>query len=354
MLLSTTPLGGSMRGRVIVLAIALLAASVAGCVGNDDQGPGSADGGTVPDDGAPASAASLPTRFLTGSMGLTGLAPSDGSPERVPVGSFYADWTAGEEQPTWTGAPLTNALHVQEARLTFYYTADEGAVATTGPQDQGFPEFVVYLGTEQAPMAWASLEGPDVVTSEDVVEISGRLSLPEGGLVLPAGVEPVVKIAPVQGQVDEADELVILVNGTETPSRAVLQGQRITLPNHENETVLDETGLLASSAYVTGPMEGTTAANHTIDVPAGAAGLTASLERVQGAGVADIDLEVIGPDGQVVARSVTPEDDEGIALYGPNVDAIGSGTWTLRVVNYGNVAVQYQLTAELLSPVQTA
>lgn len=332
-----------------ILALTILVAAPAGCLGADDD----ASGSQTPGEQAPPPQDPLPTYFLDGDMGLVERFPSNEEPERVPVGSFYTDWTAGDEQPTWTGTATPVAYRVSAVTLTFYYTADQ-AVATTGPQGEGFPEFVVYLGTEQAPMAWASLQGPDVVRSGDVVRVTGELSLPRGGLVLPAGVDPVVKIAPVQGQGEEENELVILVDSTETPSRAVLEGERIVLSPVRSERMLDTSGILAGSAYATGPQEDTTADSHEVEVPPDARGLTASLQRVQGAGVADIDLEVLGPDGEVVARSVTPEDDEGVALYRPNVEAIGTGTWTLRVVNYGNVAVEYELQAELLHPVQQA
>jgi hypothetical protein len=71
---------------------------------------------------------------------------------------------------------------------------------------------------------------------------------------------------------------------------------------------------------------------------------------VQGAGIADIDLELLGAEDEVVARSVTPEAVEGLALREPNVAAVGEGPWTLRVVNYGNAAVEYELTATALDP----
>lgn len=337
-----------MRARALLVAGLIV---LSGCLGS--QTPEQPGNRTQPQVSVEEDVQALPTLFLTQGMTLTRQAPEGDEPNRIPMGNFYANWTMGSEQPTWTGPTTRTAYRITSVHLTFWYTSNQ-ATATTGPQDQGFPEFVVYFGTERAPMAWASLEGPDLVRSEDVVKASGKLALPAGGLVLPAGVRPIVKIAPVQAQGDRAGELVLLVNSTETASRAMLEGEPISLPPSTASEAFNTTGVLAGSAYVTGPQEGATSANHTVEVPAGSLGLTARLTRVQGAGVADIDLELIGPDGEVKARSVTPEDDEGLALYAPNVDAIGTGTWTLRVVNYGNAAVQYRLAAHLLEPVQRA
>jgi hypothetical protein len=329
--------------RILVVSLLAVVALLAGCLGVGD--PATEEQSSDPVSGE---ASANRTLYLHGEDQLAHREPA-GEPERVPAGSFYTAWAQGEPQPTWTGSALDTSLHVSDVELTFFYTA-ESATATTGPQDQGFPEFVVYLGTEQAPMAWASVEGPDVVQEGEVVNVRAELSLPAGGLVLPEGVEPVVKLAPVQGQGSAPETRIeFLVNGTETPSRAELAAEAIELGEVEPRSLLDETGTLAGSAYALGADEQTTADTYEID-PEGLAGLEARLERVQGAGIADIDLELLGAEDEVVARSVTPEAVEGLALREPNVAAVGEGPWTLRVVNYGNAAVEYELTATALDP----
>jgi len=326
------------------LALAVIAlALVAGCTTGTQDGSGPAEDRIPgPDDQA------TETLYLDAEGQLVRQDPT-GDPQRVPMGSFYANWTAGDEQPTWTGPGLDQALLVEEATLTFYYTANESATATTGPQGQGFPEFVVYVGTDRAPQGWASVEGPDVVEEGEVVEVTAELSLPTGGLVLSAGHEPIAKIAPVQGQGDEEAQLDLLVNGTSTPSRVVLQGRPVELTHSQARPVLNETGTLSGTVYVTGN-QGPTSRNHTVFLPDEATGLAARLERVQGAGVADIDLDAFGPGGDLVARSVTPEPREGVALYEPNLEEAGTGSWTLRVTNVGNAAVQYRLQAWVMEP----
>lgn len=336
------------RARTLAIVLLLLSSVAAGCLGSQTE-----DGGTEDGDRAPGGAEAGPVElYLTEDLGLTQVPPLDEDPKGVPVGDFYGTWTTGGEQPTWTGTGLDEAILIENATLTFYYTSDT-AVATTGPQDQGFPEFVVYLGTEAAPMGWASLQGPDVVQQGEIVEIQGNLELPTGGLVLPAGAEPVVKIAPVQAQQEEGSSMEILVNSTETPSRATLVTRPVELAPSQEELVLDETGVLAGSAYALGQTEGATSQTFEIEIPEEVLGLTAALERTTGAGVADIDLEARGPSGDVVAMSVTPEDDEGLALYTPNLEAVGAGTWELRVTNYGNAAVEFDLQASLLQPAGT-
>ncbi len=335
------------RARTLAIVLLVFSSVATGCLGTQTEDPGTEDDGAS-DPGTPRTL----DLFLTEERGLTQVGPLDDDPKRVTVGDFYATWTAGDGQPTWTGAGLDEVLVIENATLTFYYTSDT-VVATTGPQDQGFPEFVVYIGTEAAPMGWASLQGPDVVQQGEVVEIQGTLQLPTGGLVLPAGAEPVVKIAPVQAQQEEGSSMEILVNSTETPSRATLVTRPVDLAPSQEEPVLDETGLLVGSAYALGQTEGATSQTFEVKVPEDALGLTAALERTTGAGIADIDLEARGPGGDVVAMSVTPEDDEGLALYAPNLEAIGTGNWELRVTNYGNVAVEFDLQASLLQPTGT-
>jgi len=328
----------SMRGLSVLLAALLV---FAGCVGStDDVDPASVDEPEARDESVNRSL------FLTKDLGLTETEAS-GDPAAVPAGSFYTAWTRGGEQPTWTGSAPETPIVVENATLTFYYTS-ESATVTTGPQDQGFPEFVVYFGTEASPAAWASVSGPDVVQEGEVVEASATLNVPEGGLFLPADADPVVKLAPVQGQGSAEDtRLEFLVNGTDTPSRVTFDGDRANASDTQRETVVDATGVLAGSAYAV-TLEGASAQSFPVTVDEETAGLDARLERQTGAGIADIDLQLLGPDGDVVAQSVTPEDDEGLTLRQANVDAIGTGEWTLRAVNYGNAAVQFSLSADVL------
>jgi hypothetical protein len=334
-----------MRRLALVAAIVGLAL-VAGCIGAETDADVDSQSDTT---GASDEARAPQTLYLHGEDELAAREPA-GEPDRAPFGSFYTAWANGDEQPTWTSEALDQGLHVTEVELAFFYTA-ETAVATTGPQEQGFPEFVVYLGTAEAPMAWASVEGPDVVREGEVVELTAELNMPAGGIVLPAGSEPIVKLSPVQGQGSaEGTRIVFLANGTDTPARAELEAEPIALDGAGVETVVEQVGTLAGSAYALGADEQTTADSYEIEVPEATSGLAAQLERVDGAGIADIDLELLDGDGEVVARSVTPEAQEGLALREPNVDAIGEGPWTLRVVNYGNAAVEYALTAQRLAP----
>lgn len=329
-----------MRAALFVLATLAL---LAGClsIGDETDVESQSDTAEVDEEGANR------TLYLHGEDELAAREPA-GEPETVAFGSFYTAWAQGEQQPTWAGQGLEETLLVEAVELTFFYTA-ESVVATTGPQGEGFPEFVVYLGTEQAPMAWASVEGPDVVQQGEHVEATAELSLPEGGLVLPAGAEPIVKLAPVQGQGSlDGTRIEFLVNGTDTPSRAELTARPLELAEADERSLVDETGTLAGSAYALGADETTTADAYEVPVDEATTGLDARLERVQGAGIADIDLELLDSEGEVVARSVTPEATEGLALREPNVAAIGEGPWTLRVVNYGNAVVEYRLEASVL------
>lgn len=323
--------------RIVCLASVL---ALAGCLG----------GSEVPAPPPADVVEPLPsTLYLNAAGSLTAHVPVSAEPEAYDVGSFYEAWTAGEDQPTWSMEnPFAGAI-ASAATLTYYYTS-EAAVPTTGPQDQGFPEFVVYAGVEGAPMGWASVSGPDVVQADEVVEIVMPLSLPKGGLVIPAGTPPTVKIAPVQGQTDQ-NPVVLLLNSTQTPSRVDLTLEPFDAPAVSESVLLDTAGTLVGSAYALGGSEGTTMRSYPIELAPEALGLRVRMERVEGTGIADIDLAVVGPDGEVAAQSVTPEPREGVDLWLPNIEASGgSGTWTVQVTNYGNARADFRVDAVQLLP----
>lgn len=281
---------------------------------------------------------------LGGDWGLTRSAPASPVPQRLDAGNFYASWAQGRDQPTWRGPALGESLHVTgEAELTFWVEADP-VVATTGPQDQGFPEYVVYFGTLESPIAYASLEGPDVKTAGTPVRVTGTLPTPPGGMVLEEGAHPVVILAPVQAQDDRGPRLEFLVNATTHDARVEADAQPVDLPETETASSERFTGTLAGSAYATS--QGPTSATHPLPVNATTARVDVQLGS-QGAGVRDIDLALLGPDGDLVAQSVTPHPTEGVVLHAPTIEEVGAGDWTIQVTNYGHAAVDYAVESRL-------
>jgi hypothetical protein len=275
---------------------------------------------------------------------LTREEPTRTLPQRLDAGNFYARWAQGRDQPTWRGPALEESLHVTgEAQLTFWVEADP-AVATTGPEDQGFPEYVVYFGTQESPVAVASPEGPNVKTAGDPVRITASLPTPPGGMVLEEGSHPVVILAPVQAQDDRGPRLEFLVNATGYDARVEAEAQPVHLPDYNTTTRERFTGTLAGSAYAADGA--TAAATHPLDVTGSTGRIDLQLGSA-GAGVRDIDLQVLGPDGDLVAQSVTPHPTEGVVLHEPTLDEVGPGEWTVRVVNYGHAAVDYAVEASV-------
>lgn len=323
---------------VLALAALALAAAAGASLGPDE---------TLEPAGTALETAGLPGEVefhLGAGWELTRAEPTRTLPQRLDAGNFYASWAQGRDQPTWQGGALEESLHVTgEAQLTFWVEADP-VVATTGPQDQGFPEYVVYFGTRDSPIAYASLEGPDLKTAGDPVRVTGTLPTPPGGMVLEEGAHPVVVLAPVQAQDDRGPRLEFLVNATGYDARVEVQAQPVDLPETETASSERFTGTLAGSAYATS--QGPTSATHPLEVDA-------STERVdvqlgsQGAGVRDIDLALLGPDGELVAQSVTPHPQEGVVLHSPTIEEVGTGDWTIQVTNYGHAAVEYAVEASL-------
>ncbi len=330
-----------MGWRLPLLLILVTALLTAGCV-NPASSP--VEEASTPEDVEPSTEASRATWFLTGNMGLTTEAPTSPESARVATGNFYSRWATGAEQPTWRGSSAAGDLLLTgNASLTFW-AETEHAVPTTGPRDEGFPEYVAYFGVEGSPTAYASISGPDVMLPGEAVRFDVELTLPPGGLVLEEGAHPVVIVAPVQGQDDRATRLDILVNGTEHPSRVEVAAEPVDLG--EPRWHLDEAheGVLAGSAYAAE----TSATKH--EVPVAVNGSTTRLSvslTSEGVGVRDIDVALRNPDGDLVARGATPHPEEGIVLHAPALAAGGPGSWTVEVVNYGHAAVAYDLEVGL-------
>lgn len=327
-----------MHGKVAraVVASALLAGCLAGPADDGERtGPGPDDGG---------SAAEPPSLlWLTSEMELVPYGPQGDDPVPVPIPAFYDRWVAGGTWPSWS-ARLTGAAAIVNASVTFFYRS-EGATPTTGPGEQGFPEFVVYLGVGEAYMGSASVEGPDVVRDE-TVEVSATFELPRGGLVLDAGDDLTLLIVPVQGSTADGTRIEVLTDALSTPSRVELLGAPARLSRLGWIVEEDTEVRIVGSAYVT-TQGGLSKATVPVTLSAHAAGLRVHMERTGGAGGADLDLAVYDQEGERVGRSATPQYKEDLRLLAPNLAGLVPGEWTVEVAQYGGAVATARVRVEV-------
>lgn len=321
-----------MQPRALLLALALLAPLLAGCLATRDEGPPPAG-----DDGVPPAPQAM-ALYLTGAKGMTWDAPTKEEPERVASGSFFKAWAAGKGLPTWSGAPLARTLNVTgNVTVTFYVTTDRAV----GPSM--FSSYVAYFGEGQNLLALAGIRSERVIAPGQVVEVTGTLELPRGGLLLPAGSTPTALIAPVQTQ-DEGVDLYFLVNSTKHASRIDLEGVMVEeyMPPAgpaESET---RSGTTLGSAYYVGVREGLNTVSFPVDAE-GAEVLEIALVTKGTTGIPDVDMTLYDAKGEAVATGSTPYPTELIRLYPKNL-AGGDGQYTLHVTSYGSMQASFEVT----------
>lgn len=331
------------RTRVLLAALALLLPALAGCAAFDDARPAS-----LP----PAERRAL---YLTGPAGGTANAtgglsfarPTNEAWEEIPSGNFLEQWGRPAGYATFQGAPLAESLLVTGNVTVVAFARADGPATQIGQ----FPHVIAHFGTERALNADGSANGEPVLRPGEIVEFNFTLAVPRDGLLIERGMGPVVLLSVVMSQLGRDRDVVFLVNGTSYASRVEFDAVRVPDPSparaDDAGLALDESGTLVGSAYAT-TREGSSRATFEL-------GLVADTERVlvevvagRAAGFGDIDLAVLDPDGEEVARSVTPLGRDAIELYAHQLGT--GGPFRVAITNYGSAASEYRVTAIVQPP----
>ncbi|HEX2021561.1 MAG TPA: hypothetical protein VHH36_02550, partial [Candidatus Thermoplasmatota archaeon] len=199
---------------------------------------------------------------------------------------------------------------------------------------------MVYGGAGDAWEAFGSVRDLDsVLVPGRVYEMDVPLAPPAGGLPVPAGARLGLMVVPVMHQNDAAD-LEVLVGGA-TGSRAAWTEAPLA-PGSASWTRGSAAGEVVGSAYAGDAAPESTSRTTRVAVPPRAGGLLAWMNVTAHEGIPDVDLQVVAPDGTVVAASGTPTPREMVRLSAENLDPAG-GEYALVVTSYGSARASYSL-----------
>lgn len=304
-----------MRAQAL---LAVLALALAGCLAPE------AAPGPSPDPGAVIEQ----TRFLTSDMGL---APAPGAAGAVRSGSFFQAWAAGDDYPTWAAEPVAANRLLDNITAKLYLRA-------TGPvvESVRFPDIMIYGGSGGAFMSVATAKFSSVMAPGDVHEVDLTLSAPLGGLVVPAGEPLAFKVVPVMHQNDAAD-IEVLVGG-DTASRVAWQERALRLPIVTLAAGSAE-GEATGSAYAGAAAPDSIHHRTVVHANETPRAFLVWMNTTEHQGIPDIDLALVGPDGEEIASSGTPTPREMLRLSAPNLRE--AGDYTIVVTSYGSARASF-------------
>ncbi len=320
--------------RTILVAL-FLSLPLSGCLSEDGL-TGLVDEASTPDFELPS------TLYLHADGGLTATAATE---DAVNLDWSWTEWFGGDMPPVWTGPSYPGAYVITEASATIQYRANSNLV-----HSDTRPPFTIWFGAGDSIVEHAFAPGPNPWMADDVQTITFDIdSLPVGGLVVPAGERPVLYVGTYYPDGDDQSTVSVLTGGSDA-SRLDWTAEPIYLPPARAETALDENGLLQGGRCV-GDVNPGDAAMDTYEfrVDDDVIGLDVRLERESGAGIGpDLDFGVRGPSGDRIGGAAGPASPEALHLRLPNMEAIGSGTWSVYVYNCQQQASSYDLRVDVL------
>ena len=244
----------------------------------------------------------------------------------VRTGAFFQRWAAGDDYPTFVADPLGSDALVTAATVTLFLEAT-GPVVESGR----FPDIMVYGGSGDAWMGFGDRRDVTALRPGQVVELEVELEFPAGGLWVPAAEGFGLKVVPVMMQQDENADIRILLGG-ERASQVRWTVQALRLPS-STPVVGSGQGEVVGTIYAGPAAPRTTSARVALDVPEGSAYVVAWMNTSESVGIPDLDLAIVGPDGETIATSGTPTPREAVRIAGPNLR--GGGEYSLVVTTAG-------------------
>ena len=306
-----------VRSFSLLLVVAVL---LGGCLGGSDEG-----GGPGP---APGAAEGARHAWLTSGMTLAGAPEAERAAVRA--GTFYTAWAQGADYPTWEGEPVASPTRVVNMSV-------ELLVDASGPvvQSPRFPDLMLYVASGGAWMGFNSTQELTVLVPGQSYRWKVDVLLPQGGLWLPSGERLGLKVVPVMMQNDAADVLIHV--GQEDGSRLWWT----EAPGVDVATVPGEgaQGEVAGSAYAGEAAPSTTRHRTPVALAGTPRALLVWMNTTSAQGVPDIDLSVLGPDGEEIAFGGTPTPREFIRLGPDNLR--GPGEYVIVVTSYGSARATF-------------
>lgn len=263
--------------------------------------------------------------YFTSGMELN--ATNEAETTGVRAGSFFQAWAEGVDYPTWRAPAETRDVLVENVTVTL-------RIRATGPvlETARFPDVMIYGGSGEAWMGFGNATTPPVLAPGTVYSFDVPVAPPAGGLFVPAGERFGLKVVPVMHQNDVAD-VEILVGG-EQGSRAAWTTRPLDLPRAANATTGADSGELRGSNYAGPAAPDTVRHRVAVQVNDTPVQLLAWMNTTEHQGIPDIDLSIVGPEGDELAFSGTPTPREMLRLAAPNLQ--GPGNYTLVATSYGS------------------
>lgn len=307
-----------MSRPALLALLLLLPAAVVGCI-------------EIPDGATEAARqTNVEERYLTDGLGFSEAPPRDGA---VRTGAFFQRWAEGDDYATWTGdlAPHDRMIQDIEVRLV---------LRATGPvvESSRFPDIMVYAGAGEAFLGYGDVRDEQVLVPMLTYHVDVEVEVPEGGLWLPAGEPFALKVVPVMLQQDDAADIEVVTG----PAGSRVEWHEAPLDTSPRPPLTGEAeGEAIGSAYAGDAAPKSTSQSYPIQVPAGAQAVLAWMNVTGSDGIPDVDLEILGPDGETVAFSGTPTPREALKLAAPNLR--GPGEYRLVVTSYGSARAAFTL-----------
>lgn len=246
-----------------------------------------------------------------------------------PVGSTFplswstSQWLAGLPPPTFRGTgPEDRHWLVLNGTMYFEYHVAQ-ATSSAGTR----PELTSWFGHEDNVVHHVFSDGPDTVQAGQRLSTIESLRIPLGGYVIPEGSDPMLQLGSYYGDGPMADAIEV-VTGTQGTRFELTIQEIVDAPIDEGAPYRDRINLRGNRCVFDGNLDGQAEHQWTVPVTDDTARLRVEFD---GNLLGDIDVAILGPDGQDVGGSHGPGGRESADAWWPNLQAAGPGDYTVHL-----------------------
>lgn len=359
-------------GSTVLIVLLLLAAPLAGCLGDDGGQDGSDGGPEAPDDGddgpggssgdagdgsdgtgdqdegdagEPADPLGDPISLgfqLAPDRSLETASVEEGS---VPMAGSFSGFVSELDLTVFRSEPVTSPVLIHDEPVTLQLWLE-----AQSPTPSGGDDVVVWFGSTRGIhlLDIASIGEPVMTPGEPVlveVELAFDGTRP---LVVPSGERALLYVVTTNNE-ERAENLHILTGG-ETASRLDLTASTFGVDPLADLGAVDETtleGSIPANAQLDNcdVEEGVTTQTHEITVAEEAAYLELNLTSAEQPGHQDMDMQLLDGD-DLVASTVSPYAWENILLAGPTLQGLEGSQLTVKVYGCFAQETSYEVAVQ--------
>jgi len=331
-----------MRAAAVFGLVVLLA----GCLGPQVQPP--------PVDDVGGNAGATLVYHLKPQHQLSILPPASAAPQKVyaaPTANAYVN----EDVEVFTSVTTASGFVARSIELDLFYAVERptGDAFRNGMDVLEARHFVFWVGSDEVYPTFATVLGPPVLQPDVAYSSHLTFAAPPGGWHVAAGERIQLLVAPLVAEAG-VPNLHYLVDHERADSRITLAVEAWDAPqlgppvtSEENITVPGNSGLFTGAV----PDEARSV-ERVLAIRPDDALVRVDVQWVstQG-GKSDLDMVLLDSAGAAVASSTTPYQSETIRLFAPQLAALGTGTFTVRVDAYSGVDTSFRLVITRAPPV---